>query len=72
MFSVPSGRTVTIGTVIGTGFCTVSDTTPTGQQIVTFTTTANGTAANRINTYPITITENGTTFTEYITITQLA
>lgn len=69
-FSVPSETTVTIGTPYESQFATPDDTTPTGEQIVTFTLTANGTNANRTNTFPLTIVRDGVTYTQFITITQ--
>jgi len=62
-FNIPTDTTVTIGACLEASFTTVSDTTPTGDQIVTFTCTSNGTAAVRYNTFPLTVVRDGVTLT---------
>jgi len=70
-FSVNADTTITIGTPLETQFATPDDTTPTGEQVVTFACTANGTGAVRTNTFPLTIVVRGVTLpTQYITILQ--
>jgi len=70
-FSVNADTTITIGTPLETQFATPDDTTPTGEQTVVFTCTANSTGAVRVNTFPLTIVVRGVTLpTQYITITQ--
>ena len=70
-FSVPDLVTLTIGTPLETQFATPDDTTPTGQQTVTFACTANTTGAARVNTFPLTITVRGVAQPlQYIKITQ--
>jgi len=70
-FSINADTTITIGTPLETQFATPDDTTPIGEQTVTFTCTANSSGAVRTNTFPLTIVVRGITLpTQYITITQ--
>jgi hypothetical protein len=71
-FSVPSGVSVTLALLTGSGFSSVSDTTPTGQQMITFTLTANGTALDRTDVWSITVVDEVGTRVDTLTITQLA
>ena len=70
-FSIPDLVTLTIGTPIEAQFATPDDTTPTGEQTVVFSCTANGTGVQRTNTFPLTITVRGVAMpTQYLTIIQ--
>jgi hypothetical protein len=70
-FSVSEDTTITIGTPLEAQFATPNDTTPTGEQTIVFTCTANTTGAVRTNTFPLTIVVRGITLpTQYITIRQ--
>ena len=70
-FSVGSSTTIVIGSPLETQFATPDDYTPTGDQLVTFACTENTSGETRINTFPLTITQNGVAFpTQYIIIIQ--
>lgn len=72
-YSVGDDTTVTIGLPYETQFATPDDYTPTGQQILEFTILSNGTAAERTNTFPVTIVNRGVTLpTQFIVIIQQA
>lgn len=68
-YSVPDDTTVTIGTPFEPQFATPNDTTPGGQQVITFTATPN-TDPRRKNTFPITIDSPKGTETQYLVIYQ--
>lgn len=72
-YSVGDDTTVTIGLPFETQFATPDDYTPTGQQLIEFTILSNGTAAERTNTFPVTIVNRGVTLpTQFIVIIQQA
>jgi hypothetical protein len=72
-YSVADDTTVTIGLPFETQFATPSDYTPIGEQIITLTILSNGTAAERTNTFPVTIVSGGVTLpTQYIIVVQQA
>lgn len=68
-FSVPDGFTVTIGSPLEVQFATPNDTTPTAEQTINFTITANS-GNDRTNTFPLTIVSDAGTETQYLVITQ--
>lgn len=69
IFSLPSDVEITIGTPAEPQFATPDDTTVNNDQIITFTCTANGSGANRTNTFPLTFT-GVTMATQYLVIVQ--
>lgn len=72
-YSVADDTTITIGLPFETQFATPDDYTPTGQQMIEFTILSNGTAAERTNTFPVTIVNRGVTQpTQFIVIIQEA
>lgn len=70
-FDISGDTTVVINSPYESQFATPDDTTPTGQQIVSFTMASN-TGAKRQNTFPITVTSPSGTKTEYLVIYQEA
>jgi len=68
---IPEGVTITIGTVYETSFSTPSATTLNAGDSLSFSVTAN-LGAFRTNTYPITVTNNGVSTTQFIVINQEA
>ena len=72
-YSVADDTTITIGLPFETQFATPDDYTPTAQQILEFTILSNGTAAERTNTFPVTVDNRGVTQpTQFIVIIQEA
>ena len=69
-FSVPDGFTVTIGSPYETQFATPNDTTPTGEQTISFSITSHTGQSQRVNTFPLTVTVDGGTYTQYLVIIQ--
>jgi hypothetical protein len=66
---IPEGVTITIGTVYETSFSTPSATTLNAGDTLSFSCTIN-VGAPRTNTYPITVTNNGASTTQFIIINQ--
>lgn len=70
-YSVADDTTVTIGSSFESNFATISDTTPTGEQIITITVLQNLSGVQRTNTFPVTVVNRGVTLpTQYIVIIQ--
>lgn len=72
-YSVADDTTVTIGSSFESNFATISDTTPTGEQVITITVLQNLSGLQRTNTFPVTVVNRGVTLpTQYIVIIQEA
>jgi len=72
-YSVPEDTTVTIGSSFESNFVTISDTTPTGEQVITLTILQNLSGVQRTNTFPVTVVNRGVTLpTQFIVVIQEA